>query len=184
MEHHPLHFYLTATYIKKYIDGYDVKDFFPTYINNIKRTKFDLKKVSENVYQKVINNHFTKQEFATFLLHNSIYNKDFLKSPFEWNVNEICNISKVYNKSSLEADREFIIKISQKTGMKEIQKYFDINSDGESIWYKFLMQKYISPMFIISLINKINVNYEEESLEHKQVRRIINAIQKIESNIK
>ena len=181
MDTHPLHFYLIATSVKKYIKGESIKDFFPTYIGNVKRTKPDLKKVSENIYQKVINKHFSKEEFAKYLIHNSIFEENFLETPYKWEINEICNISKIYNKKSLTTDQEFILNIAQKTNVRDIQKYFDINSDGESFWFKFLKQKHITPMFVISFINKINVNYDEESKEHERVRRLINALIKIES---
>lgn len=173
----PLHFYLTATLVKKFIDGQNVKEFYVEYTGHIKRTKPDLKTVSERLYQKFINHHFTFDEYILYLLNEAIYNPEFFKKPYSWDINNVSDVSKLFTETRRNEDEDFMVSIAKQTGLREIEKYFEINSDGNSFCMSFVMKKLLSPRFFID--KNRPVNYSKESLEHKRFRRIMDGMKQV-----
>lgn len=174
----PIHFYNFIKNVEKYLKGKDVE----TFVDNSYRTKIDgrLKYICENLYTKHQNKHFTMRQYCFYILNMLLCSSDeILFKPSEWELEQISNIGELFEISRLKKDRETIKQILEKLNLETDDKLFNINSNGESIIVDFLLKKYISPIYIMRYMSKF-VHDGTESDQHKRVRRLLDAMIKIQ----
>lgn len=174
----PEHFYL---FIRNVDKGLNENKKVLQYVSNqvIKMKGIHLINACNKLALLYNNNHFTMKEFCLHIL-NMLLNdvEEFLYLPSKWDIENIAKISKVFSEEQLVKDQNFIIQVAQKTGVDSIEKYFNINSNGESIAIDFLKKGYISPLFILRYKSKFNVEFPETEA-HKRARNIIDVMEQV-----
>lgn len=177
----PEHFYQFIRNVDKGINGGKNVEM---YISNslIKMKGIHLINACNKMYTSYMNHHFTMKDFCLHILNEMLCrpSEEFLYIPSNWNVENISKVSALFTREQLKKDQEFIIQVSKKTGLDSIEKYYNINSNGESIAFDFLNKRYISPIFIMRYKNSFaSEDGFEESEAHKRMRRIIDVMEKI-----
>ena len=61
--------------------------------------------------------------------------------------------------------------------MKDINDYFYINENGQSLMYKLIINKYVKPVFHCKMLKYLeDTDYDEETSEHRKFRFLIKVI--------
>lgn len=85
----------------------------------------------------------------------------------KWNVRDVKKISK----EDLKNDQEFILKVSEKSKVKDLKIFFDINTNGESLISSFYEKKLVSIQFL-ARYSQYFVRRENETEKHKKLVEI------------
>lgn len=175
----PEHFYLFSSNFRKgIIENKKIK----SYIHNgvIKLNGVHNNTICSKLCMMYNNKHFTMKEFCYHLLNKLLRTEEnFLVNPWSWEIDKISEISKLFSEERLKQDQEFIIQVAQKTGIDSIEKYFKINSNGESIVFHYMKNDFVSPYFLMHYNDKFDNSEFEETDEHKRARKIIDAMEQV-----
>lgn len=175
----PEHFYLFAGNFRKVIfDNKKVKTCIHNSLIKIRGVHFNT--ICSKLYTLYNNKHFTMKEFCYHLLFKQMNNEtNILVNPWSWEIDSISETNKLFTEQRLKEDQEFIIQVAQKTGIDSIEKYFKINSNGESIVFHYMKNNFISPYFLIQYNDKFDNSEFEETEEHKKTRKIIDIMEQV-----
>lgn len=172
------HFYLFPGKLKKDLDGYKVDLNFKNGIIRGRRLIPGLKAKSLEFHNLYINNHFKEIDFQNFLLYKLLFDENFLKNYNLWKVEDLHLVREMFTEKQLKKDEEFLLNVSKKANMNDLTKFFNINTDGDSLIVSFMMKKLISPLLVIKYQKLFNVNVNENN-EHMRIRKIIKIYNKI-----
>lgn len=177
------HMYFYITRLKKFMNNRKVKDW--NIRNVFIRGKKDVRivKALTSFMSYYRSSHFNELEFQTYFLLKLLEEENFLNLFKQWNASEVKNISLGDSKESLKKDQEFLIEVSKVASIKSLEKYFDINIDGESTIYSFFAKGYISIHFLIEYSMYFKES-EEQTMKHKHIVKIVKQIRKIQQNYK
>jgi len=174
----PEHFYL---FIRNVDKGINENKKVKQYVSNslIKMKGLHMITACTKLCTMYNNNHFTMKEFCLHILNMMLNDvEDFLYIPSKWDVDNITDVSKLFTPKRFAQDNNLIIQISQKSKIESLEKYFNINNNGESIIYDFLKKKYISPIFIMRYKDKFTMEFPENE-NHKRARKIIDVMEQV-----
>lgn len=174
----PQHFYLFIRNVDKGInDNKEVKQYISNHFVKIKGIHHI--NACDKLWLLYNNGHFTMKEFCLHILNMMLNGvEEFLYNPQKWDIENISKVSKLFTEERVRKDQDLIIQVSQKSGVDSIEKYFNINSNGESIIFDFLKNQYVSPLFIMRYKSKFNVEFPE-SENHKRARKIIDVMEQV-----
>lgn len=144
-----------------------------------------IKIVCDNIKDYINNGYFTIEDFENYVIFSYITN-DKLK----WN--DIKHVNVIEYTSFLnreeDIDREFVQNVIDATEVKTLNDFFVINSNNNSFMYDFIINKYISPVFYLKMmeyctIGHISSNFDE-SAEHKKFRELFEKIRNVKQQTK
>lgn len=129
-----------------------------------------MKRLAE-FYSYYRSGHFSELGFQMYFLENFSLDDTFLNDLNKWSPRDVKNISKESIQTLIKKDQEFFLQVSNKTGVKDFQKYFDINSNGESLVFNFYEQGLISIQFLAKYCMYFVENTNETD-KHKKIVKI------------
>ena len=140
-----------------------------------KRLDQRIVKALQPFYTKYRSHHFSEKDFQIFFIENLITDSEYLEKFYEWSSEKVSNYDV---KNLIKQDEETILKISQKTGQKKLEIYFNVNTNGESLSKYFYDNKMIS-MFFVAKYSKFFGDSLEETLEHKRFGTLMKILNKV-----
>lgn len=173
----PEHFYIFCNNVIENLEGKDHKVLFSNGVNYIKKRTYNgfYRHYCELAYIGYNNSHFKPKEFGIYLLHSAIFNVDILKTPKEWDLNEIAKINLLYSPKILKKDSVVIEEVSNKISLTDKSKLGIIQSTGESILCTWTKKKIIHPITLVKM--KSVLCSQGESQEHKNMRLLVDMIE-------
>lgn len=167
MEYRVEHFYLFLSKVKKGMTGKKLIWDFDCYISpKMRKIPWVYNKITE-FYSYYRSNHFSEIDYQIYVLEKCIEHDDFLTNMTKWNVRDVKKISK----EDLKNDQEFILKVSEKSKVKDLKIFFDINTNGESLISSFYEKKLVSIQFL-ARYSQYFVRRENETEKHKKLVEI------------
>ena len=146
-------------------------------IRGNRRNYLRLTKLAE-FYSDYRSGHFSDLGFQMYFLENFSLDDTFLNDLNKWSPRDVKNISKESIQTLIKKDQEFFLQVSSKSGVTDFQKYFDINSNGESLVFGFYEKGLISIQFLA----KYCMYFVEDIYEtdkHKKIVKISKIIKEI-----
>lgn len=143
-----------------------------------KRYKQWVLKSLETFYTCYLCNHFSEYDFQYYFLENLIKDESFIDNIKKWDSNKVQNITKELIEKEIKKDESKILSIAKASNVKNGEKFFEINNDGESLIYKFYTNNLISLHFLIKYANNFTEN-ENQSEKHKKIVRIVKILKNI-----
>lgn len=171
------HFYLFINKVKFMMKGRKVNWKFE-YGFLGKRTIPWVKTTLSKIYIRYNSNHFSELDFQLYVLENLIKDETYIDKIATWNYDEIKKVSKKDIENMIKKDQDFLVEVSKKAKVQNLQIFFDINTNGESLVYKFYLEQKLSLHFLIKY-HKYFVKNEIETEKHKNFVKIINIIYEI-----
>ncbi|MFW6272637.1 MAG: hypothetical protein ACOC2U_02515 [bacterium] len=156
--------------LRKEVDIYKLHD----YVFRKKASEYFVKKF-KYIYNEIENNIYSQRDYILTLYYSLIFQKnvDLKKDLTRKNIR---SVGAMFCKKQLISDKKFIILIHRKMKLKGgLNTFFDIQDDGESIVFKLVRRKCISPIFFI-YYSKYFKHNEKETFEHLRFRKICNFI--------
>lgn len=142
-------------------------------VKNIKRIGEDLN-----------NKNYDKNDLLLSLLFISYYSKHVNLSDIK--VDLVDRVVNMFSDKQYDIDKEFVKTLCEEMDTSKIEHFsffFNILEDGESLVYKYIKKKYISPLFFINFLERINIENEKNSnCEYKKFKRTSQIIRKILNN--
>jgi hypothetical protein len=171
------HFYLFLNKLPKGLKGNKVNWRFNLGKLYGKRFKpWVVKKLSE-IFSLYNCHHFTELDFQVYVLENLIKDETFLDNVGSWNVDDIREGEKDIG-NVIKKDQEFLVELSKKTHIKDIQIYFNINSNGESLMYSFYEASQIS-LYFLAKYSTYFVESTKETNKHKIFVKLVKILNEI-----
>jgi hypothetical protein len=135
----------------------------------------------KRIYNDIENHFYTYKDFAIFILDSYI-----IKSKFQWHLVNSKNINitrSFYNQARFSKDEKMILEIAKNLKIKNLNKFFEIKENGNSILYDLIIheKRFISPIFHIKYENIVfeNLNENTKSERYKLFTKLTKIIKKI-----
>lgn len=176
----PEHFYLFVTNVESCLSGKCRNLLFS---NNILDAKARIYKnlyshYCKDVYIGYNNNHYKAKDFGIYILHNALFNIDFITTPKLWNVDDIPKINKLYKENILKQNIEVVKEVIKRINLTDQKKIGIIQQGGTSLLFDWMKAGYISPIYLLMNYNLLT-DGEGEIEEHKNMRKIIPLFEKV-----
>lgn len=176
-------FYAYIFKLKQYLNtGKDQNWFFNVCFMRGRRD-IRIQKILATFMSYFRSSHFSELDFQMYFLFKLLEDEDFLKDSKKWLACDVKNISLKDASEKLKSDQEFLIEVSKKTNFTSLEKFFDINMNGESLIYSFYMKGYISIHFLIEY-NMFFKESDKQTKKHEHVVKIVKLMKKILKNYK
>lgn len=178
-----MHMYFYIAKLKRFMRNLTIKDwnFHNVFGNGRRDVRIENALVQFMSYYR--SSHFNDLDFQLYFLFKLIEDENFLKDSRKWNASEVKHISLKVAGEQLKKDQEFLIEVSKKASIKSLEKFFDINKDGESTIYSFFMKGYISIHFLIEYSMYFKES-EKQTKKHENTVKIVKLIKNILKNYK
>ena len=136
-----------------------------------------------NIKDYINNSYFTIEDFENYVIFSYITNDKFSWKQVKHL--EVIEYTSFLNRDE-DVDREFVQNVVDAANVKGLNDFFIINSNNNSFMYDFIINKYISPVFYLKMmeyctIDNISYNFEE-SEDHKRFRLLFEKIRDIKTN--
>lgn len=177
----PEHFYLFNINVEFCLSGKCRNLLFSNNILDATKSRIYQNRYSyycKAVYIGYNNNHYKAKDFGIYLLHNALFNIEFLSNPKLWNVDDIPKIVNLYTEKILKQNIEVVKEVLKRINLTDQKKIGIIQSTGTSLLFDWMKAGYISPIYLIMNYNLLT-DGEGEIEEHKNMRKIIPLFEKI-----
>ena len=177
------HMYFYISKLKKFMKNQKIKDWDFRNIFNRGRRDARIENALVQFMSYYRSSHFNELDFQLYFLFKLIEDEKFLEEFWKWDASEVKHISLKIAGEQLKKDQEFLIEVSKKASVKSLEKYFDINIDGESTIYSFFVKGYISIHFLIEYCMYFKES-EKQTKKHENTVKIVKLIKNILKNYK
>lgn len=148
--------------------------------NGIISNRYDRRRLKalEIFYTCYLCHHFSEYDFQYYFLENLVKDEKFIEDFFKWDSKKVQNITKELIEKEIKKDESKLLEIAKVSKIKNGEKFFEINNDGESLIYKFYANNLISLHFLIKYSNKF-IEDDKQTMKHKQIVRIVKILKNI-----
>jgi len=177
----PEHFYLFIENVDACLTGKCRPLLFSnniSYVRTKKRYNNLFSNYCKQVYIGYNNSHFKAKDFGIYILHNCLFNIDFLTTPKLWDVDDIPKINKLYTEKVLKKDIEVVKEVVKRINLTDEKKIAIIQSSGTSLLFDWMKAGYISPIYLM-MNYKLLSSGEGETEEHLRMRKLIPLFEKV-----
>ena len=143
-----------------------------------KRLDQRIVKALQPFYTKYLSHHFSEKDFQIYFIENLITDEEFLEKFYEWDSGKVSNWPKEKISETLKNDEKFFLEISKKTDQKNLETYFNINTNKESLVKYFYDNKMVSMIFIAKYSKFFGTSIEE-TLDHKRFGTLMKIFKKV-----
>jgi len=123
------------------------------------------------------NNYFTPKQLMLFVCNGLLFDDKFHFKFKDWDFKHISDIDKKFSPEQLKQDKKTIDGILNRHGI-DLEYLMTINNVGEMIALELVLQKKISPIFVIRFKDRI-VRKSKPSAETIRKLRIISALESV-----
>lgn len=125
-----------------------------------------------DIWNDMQNSLYSISDYKLYLLHKILLDGKIELEKI--NATEIKKVVDVYTPSQFIIDKQTILEVSKEVKLNDINDYFSINEDGESLIYKLIINKHVNPIFYMKMKKYLEgLDYENENLEHRKFRFMI-----------
>lgn len=152
-------------------------EMYPRLLEPVEKRWFEhtapfIKRQCYRIWNEIENSYYSFNDLVSFLIYDSIWNSpvDLMKV----NDKTIETFKEEFTELQLEKDRRAIAEINKQARLKDINEYFIIRDNGESLIYKLCMKRIVSVYFFCNYANTLltgiflRANLKER---HKQYRK-------------
>lgn len=145
-------------------------------ICRFKKAKPYFIKICKKIYNDIENSYYTHWELALYLLYQRVFEAKLKVQNI--NKDSVKHVRKLFTKEQLLKDKEIVQHAMKKRGINEIDELFKILEDGESIVYKLIRQKIITPIYFLRYQGLTN-DQKNSILVNEEYKRFVRIVDKI-----
>jgi hypothetical protein len=144
--------------------------------NRIKTNYKYIATVARKIHSDIQLKYFSYDDYKLYVLHNFIFDEKYNFGDYKRD--DVNKIKNQYSDDKLKLDFNTLKSMSNVLlEIKNVDYYFMINDDGNSHIYNLIINKYISPVVCVKLIDRF-VENELKSEKYKKFEFIIKTIKK------
>lgn len=149
-------------------------------VNNIEKVVYKLqydkqpefvKNNCRNVSNYINSSHYTFEDLKNFLFYTYLFQEKINYNNLKYD--EIIKIKKLFTDDQYKKDQDVMLGLSKRLKIKKIDDYFKINDDQKSLMFDLIINKFVSPLFYIKMLQHTPELDVEDCGEHRRFRTIL-----------